>query len=219
MQADLHIHTNRYSGCSNIHPAEAIEAAARAGLDLIALTEHGIRWPDRELDHLLAQYGRPGLVVLPGQEVACYRRGVFQGEFLVFGYPESLGSNQTAEQLITTVHDQGGVVIAAHPFKKAKTGGGFYGSGHLTGELDLDGLEVLHPSYDRESRRLAWQTMTRMKTVGLSCSDAHDSDQIGLGRSLLPDRVESVEELCQAIRRGRVVPAVNDFARPLPPPI
>jgi len=42
MEADLHIHTMRYSGCSNIDPLAALQMAAQAGLDLIALTEHGI---------------------------------------------------------------------------------------------------------------------------------------------------------------------------------
>lgn len=205
MEADLHIHTSRYSGCSNIDPVEALRTAARVGLEVIALTEHGIRWPDRELGSLIAESGVEDLLVIPGQEAACYSSvGAFEGEFLVYGFPGSLGSNKSARQLIEIVHAEGGVVVAAHPFKKSQWGEGFYGSGRLTRELDLDGLEVEHPSYDAENRRLAKETMAAMKITGIGCSDAHDLRAIGRCRSIFEDRIDSVESLCRAIREGRV---------------
>ena len=46
MDIDLHIHTNRYSGCSNIDPAKLLKKARAVGLDGIALTEHGIDFKD-----------------------------------------------------------------------------------------------------------------------------------------------------------------------------
>lgn len=205
VEADLHIHTSRYSGCSNINPAEALRIAAQAGLEVIALTEHGIRWPDEELHKLIADSGVEDLLVIPGQEAACYSHlGAFQGEFLVYGYPKSLGSNKSAHQLIKMVHAEGGVVVAAHPFKKAQVGDCFYGSGHLTRELDLDGLEIEHPAYDEESRQLARETMTAMQITGIGCSDAHDLRNIGQCRTIFQDRIDSVESLCQAIRNGLI---------------
>jgi predicted metal-dependent phosphoesterase TrpH len=205
MEADLHIHTRRYSGCSNIDPVEALRTAANVGLDVIALTEHGIRWPDDELNALIAESGVEDLLVIPGQEAACYSSlGTFEGEFLVYGFPRSLGSNKSARHLIEMVHAEGGVVVAAHPFKKAQGGEGFYGSGYLTGKLDVDGLEVDHPSYDEESRRLAKTVMTAMNIAGIGCSDAHDLRDIGRCRSIFQDRIDSVEALCQAIRTGSI---------------
>lgn len=205
MEADLHIHTRRYSGCSNIDPVLALKAAAGAGLDVIALTEHGIRWPDDELKRLIEDSGVRNLLVIPGQEAACYSHlGDFEGEFLVFGYPESLGSNKPARQLIEMVHARGGVVIAAHPFKRDRTGGGFYGGGPLIRDLELDGLEVEHPSYDAESRSLARRSMAAMGIAGTGSSDAHDLRNIGQYRTVFEDRIDSVEALCQAIRNRRV---------------
>ena len=205
MEADLHIHTSRYSGCSNIDPLAVLQAAVNAGLDLIAFTEHGIRWPDDELGALTAESGVTGLTVIPGQEAACYTpSGIFQGEFLVFGYPRSLGSNKSAEQLIRLVHTEGGVVIAAHPFKRSQGGEGFYGSGPGTLELDLDGLEIEHPAYDEAGRRLAWETRHAMGIAGLGCSDAHDLRDLGTCRTMFLDPVDSVESLCRAIREGNV---------------
>lgn len=41
MEMDLHIHTNRYSGCSNIEPLKVIKRAVKTGLTGIVLTQHG----------------------------------------------------------------------------------------------------------------------------------------------------------------------------------
>ena len=205
MKADLHIHTHRFSGCSIIEPEKALKRAAELGFGMIALTEHGIRWPNDELDRLIKKSGVKDLVVIPGQEAACYSlRGEFQGEFLVFGYPESLGSNKTAQQLIEMVHAQKGVVVAAHPFKKKLRGEGYYGCGNDIYDLDVDGLEIIHPSYEKKSLLLARQVMKKKKIAGLGCSDAHALSDIGCCWSELENTVHDELSLCQSIRAGRV---------------
>jgi predicted metal-dependent phosphoesterase TrpH len=201
MEADFHIHTNRYSGCSNIEPAHALKRAKQVGLGAIALTEHGIRWPDDEIEKLLKHCGVKDLVVIPGQEVSCYSEsGKFQGEFLVFGYPESLGSNKSAQRVIGLVHSEGGVVIAAHPFKRLKNGNGFYGSGLATREFEVDGLEIEHPSYDDQSRSMAREVMKSRNIAGLGCSDAHDVNTIGACRTAFETDIDSLISLVAHIR-------------------
>lgn len=214
MDFDLHIHTSRYSGCSNIDPSKLLARAREAGLEGIAIAEHGIRWPDAEIEELVRLSGVPDLVVLPGQEIACYsRKGKFQGEFLVFGFPESLGSNTPVEDLIPLVHSKGGVVVAAHPFKKADTGEGFYGSGPAVMDLQVDGLETEHPDYDERGRRMAAEAMMTMKVAGIGCSDAHDLRLVGICRSVFERPVRDVPALCAEIRARRVR-AVNRKAAP-----
>lgn len=209
MEFDLHIHTKRYSGCSNIDPLLVLKKASDEGLDGIALTEHGIRWSDDEIEDLVVKSGVERVLVIPGQEAACYsNRGEFQGEFLVFGYHRSLGSNKSIDQLIELVHGEGGVVIAAHPFKRMEGGAGFYGSGYMTPELSIDGLEIEHPSYDEKGHELAIKTMRTMRTAGLGCSDAHDLRQIGVCRTIFENDICSVAMLCEEIRACRVK-AVN----------
>lgn len=205
MELDLHIHTNRYSGCSNILPRDIIRRAMKAGLDGIALTEHGIRWPDSEIEMLVATAGATGFVVIAGEEVACYSNaGRFQGEFLVFGYPASLGSNKPIERVIELVHGTGGVVLAAHPFKPHESGYGYYGCGNSVWELDIDGLEIEHPSYPAENRRLARQVMEARGLAGISCSDAHDLDDIGRYRTVFEGPILDTRSLCDAILKRRI---------------
>ena len=205
MEMDLHIHTNRYSGCSNINPVDALVKAEEVGLDAIALTEHGIRWSDESVEELIKKSGVKNLIVFPGQEVACYSKtGAFQGEFLVYGYPESLGSNKSIEKLIPIVHELNGVIIAAHPFKKDDTGTGFYGSGHAVADYDIDGIEVQHPSYDDNARTLATQLVMKKKVAGIGCSDAHDVRSIGICRTISKSEVKDVASLCMEIRECRL---------------
>jgi len=205
MEMDLHIHTHRYSGCSNVEPASLLRRARQAGLDGIAITEHGIRWSDEDLRELVAQSGVQDLLVLPGQEVGCYtKRGEFQGEFLVFGFFKSLGSSRSLETVLEIVHGEGGVVVAAHPFKKADADGGFYGAGFRVYDYDLDGLEVAHPSYDPECSELAQEAMRKRDIAGLGCSDAHDLESVGICRSVFADPITDMASLCEAIRKRRV---------------
>jgi len=205
MYLDLHIHTRRYSGCSNINPALLLKQAKKAGLDGIAITEHGIRWKDEDIKELRRKSKMEDMPVFPGQEVVCYwKQFRFQGEFLVFGYPESLGASRSVEEVVRLVHAEGGVVIAAHPFKKIPPEGSFYGAGMGVYEYDIDGLEVLHPSYDEESAKLASEAMQKRNIAGIGSSDAHELRDVGMCRTFFEDSIVDTEGLCRAIRAQRV---------------
>jgi predicted metal-dependent phosphoesterase TrpH len=42
MIVDLHIHTNRSSDCSSLHPPEILDGARQLGIDAVAVTEHSV---------------------------------------------------------------------------------------------------------------------------------------------------------------------------------
>ena len=205
MKFDLHVHTNRFSGCSNIHPHEILKRALEARLDGIVLTEHGIRWPDEEIVKQFSECGEKNLLVLPGEEAACYSKGgQFQGEFLVFGYPKSLGSALSVEELVDRVHEANGVVVAAHPFKKARNGQSYYGCGHDAGKYNLDGIETHHPSYDTQARAAAWELAQKASLASIGGSDAHSLERIGLVTTVFEHDIQTMADLCREIRARRV---------------
>jgi predicted metal-dependent phosphoesterase TrpH len=206
LEIDLHIHTSRYSGCSNIDPVKLLRKAKAVGLDGIALTEHGICWSAESIEQVRRKSQITDLVILPGQEVACYTKsGHFQGEFLVFGPDRSLGSNRTLEAILEIVHGEGGVVIAAHPFRKLPGGRGFYGAGEGVYGAGLDGLEIEHPSYDYESRLLAKRAQEELQIAGTGGSDAHDLSAVGICRTIFFQSVRDVDSLCREVRAGRLL--------------
>ena len=71
MRIDLHTHSSRSDGTDS--PAELVQAALAAGLDVVALTDHDTAagWPEA-----LAAAEGTGLVLVPGMEVSCQHRGV-----------------------------------------------------------------------------------------------------------------------------------------------
>lgn len=205
MEIDLHIHTSRYSGCSTIDALKLLEKSKAVGLDGLALTEHGICWSRENIAEITRKSRVTDLVILPGQEVACYTKaGHFQGEFLVFGPSRSLGSSRSLEQILEIAHGEGGVVIAAHPYRKLPHEDGFYGAGDGVYGADIDGLEMEHPSYDQESRRLAQRAVRTKGIAGIGCSDAHDLKDVGCCRTVFSRPVRDIPSLCEEIRAGRV---------------
>src|SRR5579864_8533474 len=66
MRADLHVHSSASDGTEP--PAEVMRRAARAGLDVVALTDH-----DTTAGHAEARRALPGsLTLLPGMELSCH---------------------------------------------------------------------------------------------------------------------------------------------------
>ena len=73
MRADLHVHSNASDGTDP--PAEVMSRAARAGLDVVALTDH-----DTVAGHAQARRALPGsLILVPGMELSCRLDGNSRG--------------------------------------------------------------------------------------------------------------------------------------------
>lgn len=63
---DTHLHISYYSSCAVITPEELIQQAIQVRLDGIAITEHGIRWPNEKLDGLRRLADPHGLILING---------------------------------------------------------------------------------------------------------------------------------------------------------
>src|SRR6185437_1061321 len=68
MRADLHVHSNASDGADP--PAEVMRRAARAGLDVVALTDH-----DTVAGHGEARAAAGPVILLPGMELSCKLNG------------------------------------------------------------------------------------------------------------------------------------------------
>ena len=129
---DPHVHSF-FSGDGVSSPEAMIQAAKRAGLDGIALTDHntcdGCRYL-RDIG-LLREDGEPveGFLVLPGVEVS-----TLEGHLLCLGVwlPNGLKGTPVKE-VLEMVRAQNGLAIPAHPYDRMRAG---------IREDDLDGLEI-----------------------------------------------------------------------------
>ncbi len=203
---DIHIHTRRYSGCSFIQYEDIIAQALAAGLSGFALTEHGMRWPDEEIEILRRQAAARDLVVINGQEIhARDARGKSEGEYLIFGVHRSVTETLSAREMAKTVHEEGGILIAAHPYKLSRGGRShYYGAGDLIYSLELDGIEYCHPDHNEAAMKKVRRAMEKTGLPGTGGSDAHKILNIGSCVTIFDHPVTCEEDFVREIRAGRI---------------
>ncbi|MBI5787258.1 MAG: PHP domain-containing protein [Candidatus Schekmanbacteria bacterium] len=201
MFLDLHVHTNRYSACSVLLPLEMVETAKMLKLDGLVITEHGILWDKEEIEDLKTRAKAGNLVVLRGQEIRTRCDDRLEGDVLVFGVEQSLGDELSAQELLEKVHSQGGVAIAAHPYRA------FLGLRDNIYKLDLDGIEVFNGNTAPEEMQLADNACKILQLPGTGGSDAHSSQSLGNYLTFFSAWIKSEADLVSAIKQKQCRPA------------
>jgi predicted metal-dependent phosphoesterase TrpH len=202
MKFDLHMHTRRYSPDSEIDPFDLVRRAQEVGLDGIVITEHDRLWPEDELEEL--RQAAPGLVVLGGVEVSGRN-----GDLLCYGVTDlaNLRPGMRWGELCIEVARQGGVSVAAHPYRWAQDFDGL-----LADERpDLTGLEMMSNNMDPEVRRRAAEFFARNPRYStLGNSDAHELDVVGVCSTEFDAAIRTAADLVGAIRGRKGRPRARD---------
>jgi predicted metal-dependent phosphoesterase TrpH len=137
MRADPHCHTLSSDGM--VTPAQLVEAAKSAKLDLIAVTDHDTMESVREAQ---ARGDESGLIVVAGQEVTT--RAPAQTHILGWFLEKPIRRGMSIEDTVDAIHEQGGLAIVPHPFMPV-----YFGSiqpGMLSRLLErhrVDGIEMV----------------------------------------------------------------------------
>jgi hypothetical protein len=146
-RADPHCHTDASDGM--VTPAQLVDAAVKAGLDLIAVTDHDTMASVREA---VARGEAAGVTVVPGQEVTT--KAPAQTHVLGWFLEKPIKRGMSVEHTVAAIHAQGGLVIIPHPFMPV-----YFGSiqpGMLRRLLErqhVDGIEMLSTVPIGRSRR------------------------------------------------------------------
>ncbi len=203
---DIHLHTEIYSDCSFIDPIDLVSQAVKLHLDGIALTEHGMRWPDEKFDELRKLADPQGLILINGQEIlTSSARNGMEGEFLVYGLRESFVREISAKELVERVHGEGGIIIAAHPYKLSRGGKHhYYGAGNRVYELALDALELYHPDHNELALGKVRKAMRDLGLPGTGGSDAHKIFAVGSCVTLFENKILGEEDFIREIRSGKI---------------
>ena len=203
---DIHVHTRKYSGCSFIDPEDLIQQAVEAKLDGLAITEHGMRWPDEEFARLQSLAEPHGIVLINGSEVYTENgEQKSEGEFLVFGLRRSLTGRYWASQLADRVHEEGGIIIAAHPYKLSRGGKShYYGAGDLVYKLRLDAIELCHPDHSDMAMKKVRKAMEKLNIPGTGGSDAHKIFNIGACVTVFENKIFDEKDFIREIRAGNI---------------
>jgi hypothetical protein len=132
----VHCHSTYSDGTGTVPQIAA--AAARAGADVVLLTDHDTLEARRR-----GEEGWHGpVLVCVGEEVSPRR----QNHYLAFGLEQEIAHRgMSAAQIVAAVRDAGGFGFAAHPFSKGSELFARAGTGLPWSDLEaeeLDGLEV-----------------------------------------------------------------------------
>lgn len=157
MLIDLHAHSSGISHCCRIDAAEVLRQANAVGLDGIVLTNHYQKsYVDGDVHEFVKRYiDEYHAAKVCGEELGCR---VFFGievtaeqypnvHLLIYGVDEAFLNtyptlyDYSLEELYRIVHENGGTLIQAHPFRNGT---------HVLDVQYLDGIEInCHPLYKR----------------------------------------------------------------------
>jgi predicted metal-dependent phosphoesterase TrpH len=192
MKIDLHVHTSERSPCGQAGEIEQIKAAAAAGLDAIAFTDHNKLVPTGWLRQLNQQF--TPFQIFGGIEIS------LEEDVLVIGLQdrELEVTRWTYPALHEYTRQRGGYLILAHPFRYHP---GIY--------IDIeqfppDGIEIFSVNTPA-----SWQTrireLSKIHQIRLfSNSDAHKTNPLGSFYNEIPGFPQSDPELVQTLRQGLI---------------
>ena len=169
--ADPHCHTLASDGM--VTPAELVDGAVRAGLNLIAITDHDTMANAREVRD---RGEAAGIAVVMGQEVTT--KWPAQTHILGWFLEKPIQRSLSVADAVNAIHDQGGLVIIPHPFMPV-----YFGSiqpgmlRRLIEKEPIDGIEVLYtaPAGARRRRVLKEFIAANRERLGaeIGASDCH----------------------------------------------
>jgi predicted metal-dependent phosphoesterase TrpH len=196
---DLHTHTRHGSNCSYMEPADLVRRARLVGLDAVCITEHNAAWDEAGL-RLLAKESPP--LVFTGVEVSTEL-----GDVLVFGANGVLHGVGRSAELRAVVDRVGGVMIAAHPFRR------FFVPGVLPSVEEalanplfglVDAVEVFNGVGSRREQDFAIEVVSHLLMPAVAGSDSHAPHTLGCCYTAFEQPLATVEDLIRELRAGRL---------------
>ena len=199
MLFDLHVHT-AISACGEVDIGELVQGAKARGLDGICITDHDTM----DIRHAISE-GRQdnGLIVIFGMEYT-----TDQGDFLIFGPFEDLPPKLPADLLLRTVALNGGVAVAAHPFRVTRPA-----DEQLIRQGLCRAIECLNGRNSFSENRAVGAWRERYAVAACGGSDAHTLDELATFATRFFVPVNSRAELIRALRHRLCQPEIPAASR------
>ena len=200
LAGDFHVHA--FPGDGALAPWVLRDEAARAALDVIAVTNHNQTLTGR-LAEWVSESG-DGPLMLAGEEITNP-----QYHMIAAGIAHAVDADQPAAGAIADVHAQGGVAIAAHPSRR------FRGYDEDATIAALDGAEASHSeihfddAFGSDLRAFfARARGVNADIAAIGSSDFHGMPPaMGLSRTYLFVHERTKAGVLDAIRSGRTLAA------------
>jgi predicted metal-dependent phosphoesterase TrpH len=201
-KADLQLHSDLGDGLSSVD--EILDSAERAGLDVIALTDHDDIRGAFALRELAARRSSP-VAVVPGVEVTTR-----SGHLLALWIEDELPMFCSLADALSRIHEAGGMAIVPHPLSYLTFSIGEGALRQIAAHGDsarmVDAIELRNPSYAGRVRasRAVWLNAHVLRIAETGSSDAHHAALVGTCWTEFPGRTP--DDLRTAMR-GRATTA------------
>jgi predicted metal-dependent phosphoesterase TrpH len=192
MRVELHTHTH-FSRDGLTSPEVFVERYVRAGIDCVAVTEHGNIQGALEVRR-----------IAPFKVIIAEEIKTTEGEIIGLFLKEEVPRDLTPEETVRAIRQQGGLVCVPHPFDR------FRFSPlreeallRIVGEVDIIEAFNARNLLQRDNERAARFAAEHGKLMSAG-SDAHTPGEIGLAYVEMPD-FEGPQEFLAALAKGRIV--------------
>ena len=190
MIIDMHIHEQTYSFDSFMKLTDIVHRSKEIGLDGICITDHDSNHLKEYAKEISLAMDFP---IFVGAEIL-----TFEGDALAFGVDLLPERKMYVHELIEYVHNQGGVVISAHPYRKNNRGM----EDKIKTTKNLDGIEGLNGSTPVDLNLKAYDAALLQNIPVFGGSDAHRLERVGKYATKFPRKIQTMEELVGAIKSG-----------------
>ena len=187
---------------------ELIEGSKSLGLDGICLTDHDNFWTGEQIKELSSRHE---FLVIPGCEI-----NTEAGHVLVFGLSQYEFGIHKPEFLQASVQRAGGIIIAAHPYRRRlieepaerpEIREEMLERAHADEFFSIcHGIETLNGRGSTVQNKFSYDLGRRLNANTTAGSDAHKVEQIGTVATEFQRPVSCLEELIQELRDGRFSP-------------
>lgn len=193
LAADFHVHMFPQTW-STLSPWDTVIEAHYQGLDVIGMTPHDQIWAGKIGRWFSQEFGGP--IVIVGEEIttAGYH-------LLGIGLTRVVAGNLPLRAAIDAVHEQGGVTIAAHPYK------GYWPAYDQEALQALDASEVVRPEAQHEEGLASElrEFFGRASLTAIGNSDYHGLGPLGYSRTYVFAWTRDEAGVLDALRSGRTV--------------
>ena len=183
---------------------ELIESARSVGLDGVCLTDHDAFWTCEQARELSRRHG---ILVLPGSEI-----NTDAGHVLTFGLSRYEFGMHKPEYLRACADRDGGVLIAAHPYRRRFLEDPGRDPVNRAEMLDraigdpffslCEGVETLNGRGSSEQNRFSGDLAPAVTLPSVGGSDAHRVSQMGTAATEFQGKVDCLEDLLQLLKAG-----------------